>query len=136
MAAPLYHIRVPKLLLHAAFLMGYVKHSIDRVLGIFGESAEVVWADRETMSSTALMVDEDQRRVLRLETFGVIQEDLGDELKSNDGVCAICLSEFEMNEKVLLLNNCCHVYHEGCLTKWLDVQQKSCPLCRSPLITD
>nr|ABK25306.1 unknown [Picea sitchensis] len=113
--------------------MGYVKQSIHRVFGFLEEPAEVVWADNDTMSSP---VDEEQRRVLRLETFGVIQEDLGDELKSNDGVCAVCLSEFAMDEKVLLLTKCCHVYHETCLTKWLDVQQKSCPLCRSPLITD
>ena len=137
MAAPLYHIRVPKALLHAAFIMGYVRHSIYSVLGFFKELAGVVWPCHAAMSSPVLLVaQDDQRRALRLEMFGVIQEELGDDLKNDDAVCAVCLSEFAMDDKVLLLTNCCHVYHETCLMKWLDVQQKSCPLCRSPLTTD
>lgn len=137
--APLYHIRLPKPLLHAAFLAGYVRHSIYRVLGFLKELAEVVgWSDNGATSVPVVMVGEDQRRALRLEMFGVIREEMGDELINDDAVCAVCLSEFAMDDKVLLLTNCCHIYHEICLMKWLDhvQQQESCPLCRSPLMTD
>lgn len=135
MGTPLHYITLPKFLLHAAFLIGYVGRSIYRVLGIFKETVEVVWPDEDAMSSPHFMAEEDQNQVLRLETFGVIQKELGDELKNDDAICAVCLNEFAIDEKVLLLINCCHVYHEICLRKWLDVQQKSCPLCRSPLTT-
>lgn len=50
--------------------------------------------------------------------------------------CAICLLDFEINEKINTLS-CHHSYHSSCIILWLR-QRGTCPLCStraSPLIT-
>jgi len=44
-----------------------------------------------------------------------------------DEDCTICLEKME--ETVVKLNNCSHMYHEGCILDWL-VRKRECPLCR------
>ncbi len=44
-------------------------------------------------------------------------------------VCAICLNNFVIPNKVAELN-CRHLYHYQCILKWL-VERRSCPLCIS-----
>lgn len=52
-------------------------------------------------------------------------------IEVEDDECIICSTTSTMYEWVQL-NNCCHIYHQRCITEWLDVCQKpSCPLCRS-----
>jgi len=49
--------------------------------------------------------------------------------ESNSCCCAICLDEFEQNEKVRVLP-CSHRFHEPCLIPWLTERHASCPLCK------
>lgn len=60
--------------------------------------------------------------------------------------CAVCLSQLEMGDQVRELRNCCHVFHTECIDRWLDYNghdhhdnnddnHKTCPLCRTPLLT-
>ena len=42
--------------------------------------------------------------------------------------CSICLEEYKINEKIMILN-CNHIYHERCIKMWLD-QNDTCPICR------
>ncbi|CAK9145600.1 unnamed protein product [Ilex paraguariensis] len=46
--------------------------------------------------------------------------------------CAVCLSEFEENEKGRLLPKCHHSFHIGCIDMWFH-SHSTCPLCRSPV---
>lgn len=46
--------------------------------------------------------------------------------------CAVCLSEFEENEKGRLLPKCNHSFHIGCIDMWFH-SHSTCPLCRSPI---
>nr|GLL18396.1 RING-H2 finger protein ATL43-like [Ipomoea trifida] len=50
--------------------------------------------------------------------------------------CAICLSEFVELEVGRELERCRHVFHAGCVEKWLlhGEGHGSCPLCRSPVV--
>jgi len=48
--------------------------------------------------------------------------------------CAICLEELEARHKVRELGNCCHAFHEGCINKWVENGQVTCPLCRASLL--
>ncbi|XAR64487.1 hypothetical protein NMG60_11024854 [Bertholletia excelsa] len=46
--------------------------------------------------------------------------------------CCVCLCGFEADEEVSELS-CKHFFHRGCLDRWFDNQQRTCPLCRSML---
>ncbi|KAJ8505178.1 hypothetical protein OPV22_006064 [Ensete ventricosum] len=44
--------------------------------------------------------------------------------------CAVCLSEFQEEERLKLLPNCSHGFHIDCVDTWLQFNAR-CPLCRS-----
>ncbi|KAF2289150.1 hypothetical protein P3X46_005931 [Hevea brasiliensis] len=46
--------------------------------------------------------------------------------------CAVCLSEFEENEKGRILPKCNHSFHIECIDMWFH-SHSTCPLCRSPV---
>ncbi|KAM3323990.1 RING-H2 finger protein ATL2 [Capsicum chacoense] len=46
--------------------------------------------------------------------------------------CAVCLSEFEENEKGRVLPQCNHSFHLECIDMWFH-SHSTCPLCRSPV---
>ncbi|KAF0933248.1 hypothetical protein E2562_017045 [Oryza meyeriana var. granulata] len=52
------------------------------------------------------------------------------------GDCAVCLSGIGGRDEVRRLANCRHVFHLGCLDRWMAHEQGTCPLCRAPLIPD
>ena len=48
--------------------------------------------------------------------------------------CTICLEKYKENDIIRNLN-CSHSFHQSCLDKWLETNQK-CPMCRTSLSTD
>ncbi|KAG1359341.1 E3 ubiquitin-protein ligase RHA1B [Cocos nucifera] len=48
--------------------------------------------------------------------------------------CAVCLGALEAMHEVRELGNCFHVFHKGCIDKWVDMGQVTCPLCRARLL--
>ncbi|KAK9664710.1 hypothetical protein RND81_14G062900 [Saponaria officinalis] len=46
--------------------------------------------------------------------------------------CAVCLSEFEENEKGRMLPKCSHCFHVECIDMWFH-SHDTCPLCRAPV---
>jgi RING-H2 zinc finger protein RHA1 len=50
------------------------------------------------------------------------------------GDCAVCLSGIGAADEVRRLSNCRHAFHRGCLDRWMAHDQRTCPLCRAPLI--
>lgn len=50
--------------------------------------------------------------------------------------CAICLLDFVEGDGIHRLPRCDHIFHQGCIAKWLDHQHNTCPLCRSSLISE
>lgn len=61
-------------------------------------------------------------------------QDLKSSCEEEEEVCAVCLSEFEGEDLVNELGRCGHVFHVGCLEKWVDRCQFTCPLCRSSIL--
>ncbi|XP_052186197.1 RING-H2 finger protein ATL64-like [Diospyros lotus] len=51
-------------------------------------------------------------------------------LPAEDGVCAICLCEFEEGEELRALPECGHSFHVACIDMWL-YSHSTCPICRS-----
>lgn len=52
------------------------------------------------------------------------------------GDCAVCLSGIGGGDEVRRLTNCRHAFHRACLDRWMEHDQRTCPLCRAPLIPD
>ncbi|MED6112511.1 hypothetical protein PIB30_062398 [Stylosanthes scabra] len=50
--------------------------------------------------------------------------------------CAVCLSEFSGEDEIRCMANCRHVFHSGCVDRWMDHDQRTCPLCRTPFVPD
>ncbi|GAA0186467.1 hypothetical protein Leryth_024792 [Lithospermum erythrorhizon] len=50
-----------------------------------------------------------------------------------DETCAICLCDYEENEKIGVLD-CGHEFHIECIKKWL-LQKNICPMCRGTAIS-
>lgn len=46
--------------------------------------------------------------------------------------CAVCLGEFNNNDKVRVLPQCNHVFHPPCIDAWLS-SHVTCPVCRTNL---
>ncbi|KAJ4833132.1 hypothetical protein Tsubulata_006240 [Turnera subulata] len=49
--------------------------------------------------------------------------------------CAVCLCEFETEDKLRLLPKCSHAFHMECIDTWL-LSHSTCPLCRASLVPD
>ncbi|KAL5066108.1 hypothetical protein RYX36_027845 [Vicia faba] len=49
--------------------------------------------------------------------------------------CAVCLCEFELEDKLRLLPKCSHAFHMECIDTWL-LSHSTCPLCRGNLLHD
>ncbi|XP_004507794.1 RING-H2 finger protein ATL13 [Cicer arietinum] len=49
--------------------------------------------------------------------------------------CAVCLCEFELEDKLRLLPKCSHAFHMECIDTWL-LSHSTCPLCRANLLHD
>ncbi|KAL8158803.1 hypothetical protein V2J09_000340 [Rumex salicifolius] len=47
--------------------------------------------------------------------------------------CAVCLCEFEPDDRLRLLPKCSHAFHTDCIDTWL-LSHSTCPLCRSNLL--
>lgn len=46
--------------------------------------------------------------------------------------CAVCLNEFNQDEKLRRIPNCSHVFHIDCIDAWLQ-NNANCPLCRTSI---
>ncbi|GMN57233.1 hypothetical protein TIFTF001_026348 [Ficus carica] len=51
-------------------------------------------------------------------------------LVGEDGVCAVCLGEFEDGEELRTLPDCSHSFHVSCIDMWL-FSHPNCPICRA-----
>lgn len=48
-------------------------------------------------------------------------------------LCVICLEDMKDGELCRRLSQCNHIFHETCVKPWL-IKNRSCPICRLPLL--
>ncbi|KAL3941891.1 MAG: hypothetical protein SGBAC_003816 [Bacillariaceae sp.] len=59
-----------------------------------------------------------------------------DELEeAEEGICSICLGDYESGEKVIIGSSCGHIFHFSCFMEWVEKKHMTCPICRSDMIT-
>ncbi|XP_015691835.2 brassinosteroid-responsive RING protein 1-like [Oryza brachyantha] len=138
---------LPKQLLHLLLLLGYIRrfllwafHAVG--LGDLLDLGEEQQALQEHGAPAQALLQH-RRPEFRPVPAMVIEEVLPvvrfDELATvcGGGDCAVCLSGIGGGDEVRRLTNCRHVFHRGCLDRWMEHDdQRTCPLCRAPLIPD
>ncbi|CAM0903227.1 unnamed protein product [Alopecurus aequalis] len=148
---------LPKQLLHLLLLLGYIRRCLlwafDAVglgdlldLGDDAQHLALQEHAREHDHGDQALLLQHRRSEFRPVPAMVIEEVLPvvrfDELDSASpscvvgGDCAVCLSGIGGRDEVRRLSNCRHVFHRGCLDRWMEHDQRTCPLCRAPLIPD
>ncbi|CAK9156598.1 unnamed protein product [Ilex paraguariensis] len=124
---------LPTLLVHVLSLLGFIRKRISKLfatlgLGDFLEPDTAITTQPECASGrhsvSAVLI----RELLPIVKFS----DLIDPPES----CAVCLCEFDGSDEIRRLTNCRHIFHQSCLDRWMDRDQKTCPLCRTPLIPE
>ncbi|KAK8502963.1 hypothetical protein V6N13_100259 [Hibiscus sabdariffa] len=137
MGFPVGYVEVflPKLFVHTLSFLGFIQNLIFALFDYLGLSdvleTDTVWLENSTLRTTdnppvsALLI----REILPVIKFEELDVE-GDPPES----CAVCLSEFEGGEEIRRLRNCRHVFHRPCLDRWMDHDQKTCPLCRTPFV--
>ncbi|OMP00383.1 Zinc finger, RING-type [Corchorus olitorius] len=128
---------LPKLFVHTLSFLGFIRNLIFALFNYLGLSdfleTDTVWPENpprttpENPPVSALLIRE-ILPVIKFEELVVV----GDPPES----CAVCLYEFEAGEEIRWLRNCRHVFHRACLDRWMDHDQKTCPLCRTPFVPD
>ncbi|XP_027343965.1 E3 ubiquitin-protein ligase RHA1B [Abrus precatorius] len=123
----------PKLLLHLFSLFVLIRKLISTLFGFMGLhhflEPDITWPESSTRipefeSVSAILI----REILPVVKFG--------ELVDPPESCAVCLSEFEENDEIRRLANCRHIFHRGCLDRWMGYDQRTCPLCRTPFVPE
>ncbi|XP_057450787.1 brassinosteroid-responsive RING protein 1-like [Lotus japonicus] len=128
----------PNLFLHTLAFLGHLRNLIFLLFHFLGLSdfleTEVSWPDpngatlppdpARSPSMSAVLI----RELLPVARFG--------EAEREEGNCAVCLFEFSEEEEIRCLRNCKHIFHRGCVDRWIDHDQKTCPLCRTPFVPD
>ncbi|KAG6546912.1 hypothetical protein Mapa_011528 [Marchantia paleacea] len=108
----------------ACVAMGIVKFLMHRWNG--GESiATFDQSTIENVEDTALARQGLERDVVESYPLITYQE----ELKLNETQCPICLSEYNISDKLRVIPPCTHTFHMGCVDKWLR-DHANCPVCR------
>ncbi|CAA0817408.1 RING-H2 finger protein ATL16 [Striga hermonthica] len=77
-------------------------------------------------------LDEAAIRSIPIFNFKRLKNGLKDEsfLKVQSFECAVCLNEFQEEEKLRVIPNCAHIFHIDCIDVWLQ-NNANCPLCRT-----
>ncbi|XP_047341907.1 brassinosteroid-responsive RING protein 1-like [Impatiens glandulifera] len=129
---------LPKLLLHTLSVLGFIRTLISTIFQSigFGDflNPEVTWTNRseefppepQHKSLSAALI----RELLPVVRFSDLEHPPAAES------CAVCLYEFDCCDEIRQLTNCRHIFHRSCLDRWMDHDQRTCPLCRTQFVPD
>ncbi|KAG8382205.1 hypothetical protein BUALT_Bualt05G0052500 [Buddleja alternifolia] len=129
---------LPKLLVYLLTLLGFIRKFIYALLSILGlgdflEPETTSYPVRNEYTSELRSVS----AVLIRELLPVVKfSDLEEEVAEPPENCAVCLYEFSGEDEIRRLTNCRHIFHRRCLDRWMDHDQKTCPLCRTQFIPE
>ncbi|XP_059651372.1 brassinosteroid-responsive RING protein 1 [Cornus florida] len=129
-------IFLPKLFIHTLLLLGFIRNlifSLFRFLGLSdflepGASFPETPIRAPEYPPVSAVLLRELLPVVKFEELAV--SGCGDQPES----CVVCLYEFEVGEEIRWLSNCKHIFHRSCLDRWMDHDQKTCPLCRTPFV--
>ena len=130
----------PTFFLQTLSFLGCIRNLIFLLFRFLGLSdffeTEVVWSESriripENPPVSAILI----REFLPVAKFGDLPSSAADTGETPES-CAVCLYDFKAEEEIRCLPNCKHIFHQACLDRWMDHDQKTCPLCRNPVVPD
>jgi RING-H2 zinc finger protein RHA1 len=134
---------LPKQLLHLLLLLGYVRRFLLWAFDAVGLGDLLDLGDDHQAPPPPQQPQPQQHRRAEFRAAMpamVIEEALPvarfDELEARvvGGDCAVCLGGIGGGDEVRRLGNCRHAFHRACLDRWMEHDQRTCPLCRAPLV--
>ncbi|KAJ4837068.1 hypothetical protein Tsubulata_008433 [Turnera subulata] len=134
----------PKLLIYTLSFVGFLRNLLNTLFHCLGlptflEPDIILPAWPEDGAPAARFPEFNQSSVscvLARELLPVVRfSDLPDDPPPSES-CAVCLAEFEGEDEIRRLTNCRHIFHMGCLDRWMGYDQLTCPLCRTPVVPD
>ncbi|KAK1436251.1 hypothetical protein QVD17_02030 [Tagetes erecta] len=120
---------LPKILLHILTLLGFIRKFISFIFRFIGLTDFL----EPDISSEPVTHFHSVSAVLIRELLPVVKFS---ELVDPPESCAVCLYEFDSGDDIRQLTNCRHIFHRCCLDRWMDHDQKTCPLCRTLFVPD
>ncbi|CAN1237295.1 Brassinosteroid-responsive RING protein 1 [Linum grandiflorum] len=117
---------MPKIFVHALSFLGILRTAIVSLFTVLGLSDFIETAADNPASAELI------REILPIIKF----EELAAEAAAVPESCAVCLYDFEGADEIRWLKNCRHVFHRGCLDRWMDHDRSTCPLCRTSFVPE
>ncbi|KAL7607691.1 brassinosteroid-responsive RING protein 1 [Lactuca sativa] len=118
-----------KYILFACFVLCSIQNMVLFLFRIFNLAQPQHHHDHQKLSGSSPVSAMVTREFLVVRSFKDI-----DERKDLEESCAVCLNEFEGDDKIRCLINCTHTFHQNCLDRWMDHVQGTCPICRTPIL--
>ncbi|KAJ8632466.1 hypothetical protein MRB53_025802 [Persea americana] len=135
-----YAIFLPKPIEDLLDIWAHVKHILRLALfylGLFNPTDfSPSWEDHSGRASAGVHSYESSSPItpeLVKKSLPVVDFTDDDDVES---ICAVCFSRLQMGHEIRELWNCSHVFHVGCLDKWVDQGHMTCPVCKSTLLAE
>ncbi|CAA6666959.1 unnamed protein product [Spirodela intermedia] len=125
---------LPKVCLHLVFLLGHIRRLISWIFEALGLGDLLLDAE---ISPSARAAARDYSAAAASERHRGRQGHGGGEIQvgTSRGL-RVCLQEFAAGDEARRPGNCRHVFHRCCLDRWTEHDQRTCPLCRTPLVPE
>ncbi|KAJ4837175.1 Homeobox protein B-H1 [Turnera subulata] len=127
---------LPKLFVHTLSVLGFIRALILTLFNHLGLSdfleTDNIWPEATRVPGQPYLSASLIREILPVIKFEDLSAADGDLPES----CAVCLYEFEGGAEIRWLKNCKHIFHRGCLDRWMDQDRNTCPLCRTSFVPD
>ncbi|CAA7053849.1 unnamed protein product [Microthlaspi erraticum] len=136
---------LPKIFLHLLSFLGLIRKLISTIFRVIGlpdflepDMVSSPWPDPPPNSTTSGHQQDSNiyaAAMLAGEILPVVR--FSDLNRPESECCAVCLYDFENDDEIRRLTNCRHIFHRGCLDRWMmDYNQMTCPLCRTQFLPD
>ncbi|XP_055355641.1 E3 ubiquitin-protein ligase RNF115-like [Paramacrobiotus metropolitanus] len=108
-------------------MQAFREEQVRRFIEAFKERAQTAGEEEHVQANGIPLTTAEMHRLTELTQVKVTEE--------SDDICPTCQQTFVVDEMKIVLP-CSHVGHSACLTTWLTMYSRNCPVCRQPVSTE